>query len=166
MARFRSTTATICRPDCAQQHRQDTSTPCWISSVAVMSPWQWKTSSSLPKRSMPLPISKPLSGSESGQKAARMRPPQRSLPSWPTSSHRVSCKYRLPESSLSTTCARRFDKSNCATHAASWYCDRERTTHPLSLGLGCGSNVKEEIDEQTNKARRYIQTSRYVAEPV
>ncbi len=77
----------------------------------------------------PLPISKPLSGSESSQKAARIPQPQRCLPSWPTSSHGVSWKCRLPESSRSTTCATHSDKSNCATHAASWCCDRERTRH-------------------------------------
>jgi hypothetical protein len=61
------------------------------------------------------------------QKAARMLPQQGCSPSWPTSSHRVSWKFRLPESSPSTTCATRSDKSNCATHAASWFCDREQT---------------------------------------
>ena len=45
-ARSRSTMATTCRPGCAPQHRPDTSTPCWISSVVDMSPWRSRTSKS------------------------------------------------------------------------------------------------------------------------
>src|SRR5882672_8157711 len=125
-ARSRSTMARICLPGCGPRQSPDTSTPCWISSVVDMSPWRSKTSNCRPARSTQSPILRPSSGSESSQKAARMPQPQRCSPSWPTSSHGVSWKCRSQESSRSTMCATRSGNSNCATHAASWCCDRER----------------------------------------
>jgi len=59
MARSRSTTVRTCRPGYAPQHRPDTSTPFWISSVEDMSPWQSRTSTCPGKGSTPSPISPP-----------------------------------------------------------------------------------------------------------
>src|SRR5258708_39449889 len=70
-----------------------------------------------------------------------MPQPQRWSPSWPTSSHGVSWKCRLPESSPSTTCGKRTDSSNCATPAASWCCDREWRRHRWNVRNGSIESV-------------------------
>jgi hypothetical protein len=72
-----------------------------------------------------------------------MPQPQRCLANWPTASHKVSWKCRLPESSPSTTCGKRTDSLNCATPAASWCCDREWRRHyeALNCWISSAQNV-------------------------
>ena len=126
MARSQSTTVTTCRPGCAPQHRPDTSTPYWTSSVVDMSRWRSRTSNCRVTGSTPSPISLPWRSSGSCPQGAPMPPLRLWWPSWPTSSHGVSWKCRSPESSPSTMCATRSGRSNSDTPAASWCCDHER----------------------------------------
>src|SRR5580704_6333541 len=149
----RSTMVTTCRAVFAQLQSPDTSTRCSISMGADTSPWPSKTSNCRLTRSTPSPISKPSSASASNQRVARMPPRQRWSPNWQTSLRGMNWKCLSQESSHSRMCARRFDRSNCATPAASWCCDhtqqgpeKEPDTGKLCLipGLGGGNNTEEE----------------------
>src|SRR5580704_2209775 len=149
----RSTMVTTCRAVFAQLQSPDTSTRCSISMGADTSPWPSKTSNCRLTRSTPSPISKPSSASASNQRVARMPPRQRWSPNWQTSLRGMNWKCLSQESSHSRMCARRFDRSNCATPGARWCCDhtqqgpeKEPDTGKLCLipGLGGGNNTEEE----------------------